>query len=170
MLLLFLVSPLPHQQNISLWGLFFISGNNFKKATRGEIGWIGKMRHGGHAVFGQKLPNTQCGVGRHAHKSPTVKCAKMCWKCLQKNWLKPNTASHNTTTWCTDTDGFLEHSPSGANVYNKGSALQKIILFFFFLGPPCKLIFNWVAVCSNDCRRGVIRTFLVGYNLDFRDF
>ena len=27
----------------------------------------------GHAGFGQKLQNTQCGVGRCAHKSPIVK-------------------------------------------------------------------------------------------------
>ena len=34
------------------------------------------MGHRGQAIFGQKLLNTQCGVGRCAHKSPTMKWAK----------------------------------------------------------------------------------------------
>ena len=54
--------------------------------------------------------------------------------------LKPNTASHNNAIWYTDTDGFLEHSPSGESLYYKWPALQKIIpggviievLFFCF--------------------------------------
>ena len=29
------------------------------------------------------------------------------WKSLQKNSLKPNTASHNNASWCTNVDGFL---------------------------------------------------------------
>ena len=33
----FFVSPLPHRQNISLWGLFFLQGNKIKDAE-GEIG------------------------------------------------------------------------------------------------------------------------------------
>ena len=52
------------------------------------------------------------------------------WKSLQKNPLKPNAASHNTTSWYTDTDGFLEHSSRGGSLYYKGPALQKIILSF----------------------------------------
>ena len=39
-------------------------------------------------------------------------------KCIErvfnKNSLQPNTASHNNTSWYTDTDGLLEHSPGGA--------------------------------------------------------
>ena len=31
----------------------------------------------GHAVFAQKLLNTQCGVGRYAHKSPIMKWANV---------------------------------------------------------------------------------------------
>ena len=41
------VSPLPHWQNDSLWGLF-----------PGQDGWIGRVRHSSHAIFGQKLLNT----------------------------------------------------------------------------------------------------------------
>ena len=72
-LLPFFVSPLPHWQNVSHWGL--CSFRETKKVTWGEIGWIGRVGHGGHAVFGQKLLNTQCGVGRCTCKSPIMKCA-----------------------------------------------------------------------------------------------
>ena len=37
-------------------------------------------------------------------------------------------------SWYTDTDGFLDHSPSGRSLYYKWSTLQKIILVFW--GPP----------------------------------
>ena len=49
---------------------------------------------------------------------------------LKKNSVKPNAASHNNASWYTDTDGLLEHSPSGGNPYYNRTALQKIILFF----------------------------------------
>ena len=37
---------------------------------------------------------------------------QMCWV-IQKNSLNSNTASHNNAGWYTDTEAFLEHSPSG---------------------------------------------------------
>ena len=49
---------------------------------------------------------------------------------FKENSLKPNTASHNNASWYTDTDGFLEHSPSGGSLYYKGPTLQKIITVF----------------------------------------
>ena len=52
----------------------------------------------------------------------------------KKKSLKPNAASHNNASWCADTDGFLEYSPSKESLYYKGPALQKIIPDF--LGPP----------------------------------
>ena len=55
------------------------------------------------------------------------KCVETVFK---KNSLKPNTASHNNTSWYTDTGGILEHSPSGGSLYYKGSNLQKIIPVF----------------------------------------
>ena len=48
---------------------------------------------------------------------------------LKKNSLKLNAASHNNASWCTDADGFLEHSPRGGSLYYKGPALQKTIPF-----------------------------------------
>ena len=41
--------------------------------------------------------------------------------------MHPNAASHNNASWCTDTDGFLEHSPSRGSLPYKGPTLQKII-------------------------------------------
>ena len=66
----------------------------------------------GHAIFGQKLLSTQCGVGRCTHKPLIMKWANTLSLQKKKKSLKLNTASHNNTSWCTDTDGFLEHSPS----------------------------------------------------------
>ena len=53
---------------------FFTWGNK-KIVAWGEIRWIGRVGHWGHAIFGQKLPNTQCSVGRCTGKSPTAKWA-----------------------------------------------------------------------------------------------
>ena len=86
---------------------FFIQGNKQTKVAWGMIGWIGRVGRWGHAVFGQKLLNTQHSVGRYAGKSPIM----MKWAntlSLKKNLLKPNTASHNNASWYTDTDGFLD--------------------------------------------------------------
>ena len=69
----FFVSPLPYQQNVSLWGLFSLRKQ--KEVTWGKTGWIGRVGLGGHYVFGQKLLNTQCNVGRCARKSPILKWA-----------------------------------------------------------------------------------------------
>ena len=106
---LFFVSPLPYWQNVFLWGLF--SSGEQNKVSWGEIGWIGRVGHGGHTVFGQKLLNMQHCVDRYAHKSPIMKWANMLKESSKKNSLKLNTASHNNASWYTDTDGFLEHSP-----------------------------------------------------------
>ena len=106
---------------------------------RGKICFSGQdlvTREGGaqgYAIFGQKLLNIQRGVGRCACKSPIMK-----WKCIErvlskKKPLKPNAASPNNTSWCTDTDGFLEDSSHGGSLYYKGPTLQKIILGYF--GP-----------------------------------
>ena len=46
---------------------------------------------------------------------------------FKKISLKPNAASHNNTSWYTDKYGFLEHSPSGGNLYYKGFTIQKLI-------------------------------------------
>ena len=49
-LLLFFVSPLPHWQHASLWGLIIIQGNK-KKVAHGLTGWIGRVGHWAYADF-----------------------------------------------------------------------------------------------------------------------
>ena len=80
--------------------------------------------------------HSKTGVGRCAHKYPH-EMSKYVERVFKKNSLKPNTASHNNTSWYPDTDGFLEYSPSWGSLYYKGPALQKIILFLF--GSPLVL-------------------------------
>ena len=53
----------------------FYTQENKKKVVWGEMGWMGKVEHGGHAVFGQKLLNTQHSAVRCACKSPIMKWA-----------------------------------------------------------------------------------------------
>ena len=65
---------------------FFIRGKQ-KKVSQGEIKWTGRMGHGDHAIFGQKLLNTQCGVGRYTCKSPIMQWA-MHWNSLQKKFTE----------------------------------------------------------------------------------
>ena len=69
----FLFSLLPHQQTFHFED--FCHPGKQKKVTWDEILWIGSVEHGGHAVFGQKLLNTQHSVGKCARKSPIMKWA-----------------------------------------------------------------------------------------------
>ena len=69
-LLLFFVSPLPHQQNGCCWRHF--SSGETTKSCLGKIRWIGSVGNEVHDTFGQTLLNTQRHVGRCAHKSPIM--------------------------------------------------------------------------------------------------
>ena len=77
--------------------------------------------------FWSKTAEHSAWVGRNAGKSAIVKWANTL--SLQKISLRLNAASHSNVRWYRDTDGFLEHSPSGASLYYKGLTLQKIICF-----------------------------------------
>ena len=125
-LLLFFVSPLPHSQNISLWGLFS-SWEIKKKVAWGEIVRIGRVDHRGHADFGWKFSVVWADtLVNHPSWNGQVHC-----KSLQKKFTEAKPDPHNTASWYTDTDGFLGHSHCGRKpVYYKKPALQKIILGF----------------------------------------
>ena len=138
-LLLFFVSSLPHQQNVSLWG-HFSSGETKRKVACSEIRWIGRVGHGGYVIFGQKLLNTQCSMSGCTLKSHALKQSST------KNSLKPSTASHHNASWYTDTGGFLEHS-TGGSLYYKGPALQKIISI---LGGPTSYVRVLGGILSRD--------------------
>ena len=83
-LLLFFVSPLSHQQNNSLWGLFSL--RETRKSHLGGNLWIRRKGYGGHAVLGPKLLNIQCNVGRCACKSPIMKWANVLKVFKKINW------------------------------------------------------------------------------------
>ena len=93
-LLSVLVSPLPYQENVSLWGLFS-SGETKKSCLEGEVSWIGGVGHRDYAVFGQKLPNTQWDVGRYTCKSPIMKWANTLkvFKKIHWSWTQPLTTT-----------------------------------------------------------------------------
>ena len=110
MLLSFFVSPLSHQQNISL---FSSRGN---KVTWGQDQVNRESGAQGHAIFGKKLQYTQRSVGRCTCKSPIMKWANV----LKESSKKFTEASHNNDIWYTDTDGTLEHLPSRGSLYCKG--------------------------------------------------
>ena len=72
-----------------------------------------RVGHGSHAVFGQKLLDTQHRVGRSTCKSPIMKWANMSKESSKNSQKLKEAAPHKNASWYTDTDGFLEHSPSG---------------------------------------------------------
>ena len=85
-------------------------------------------------MFGQKLLNIQHGVGRCAHKSLIMRWANA--SSLKKiNSVKPNAASHNNASWCTDTDGVLGARPpeDNSSVLGVPPYLSLAPLIFHFL-------------------------------------
>ena len=127
---------------------FYIWGNK-KKVAQGRLGWRGRVGHRGRAVLLNNcwtLSATWAGVlvPNSSWDGQTL------WKSLQKNSLKPNTASHNNTSWYSDTDGFLEHSPSRGSLYYEGPALERIILVLFgFPLPDAGARFPMFESCPN---------------------
>ena len=109
---------------------FFHLGKQ-KKIAQGNIQWIRRVGHEGHAVLAQKLLNTQgpqAGVLVN-HPAWTGQTYR---ESSKKFSLKLNAASHNNASWYTDTDGFLECSPNRGSLYYKGPTFQKIIPFWGF--------------------------------------
>ena len=109
------------------WRHFFIWVNKTQKLFWARIGRVG---HEGHAVFCQKLLNTQSDVGRCTRKSPIMKWANVLTLQKKVHW----SPTQLLTTMPTDTDGFLEHPPSKRSLYYKETVLQKVSPDFG--GPP----------------------------------
>ena len=63
---------------------------------------------------------------------------------FKKHSLKLNTPCHNDTSWYTDSDGFLEHSPTRGGLHYKESTLQKIILGVLAGTLHHTLIVEWI--------------------------
>ena len=60
---------------------------------------------------------TLSAVGAGVLKVTHHEMGKHVERVLKKNWLKLNVASHNKARGSTDTDGFLECSPSRGTLY-----------------------------------------------------
>ena len=105
---------------------FFIPGNNKKNLLEARSGLIGRVGHGRHAVLGQKLLNISIVWAGALVNHPSWN-GQTGWIVFKKNSLKPNASFHNNASWYSGTDGFLEYSPSGASLYYKGPATQKVI-------------------------------------------
>ena len=105
---------------------FFTRENKRSCSGQGQVN-----REGG--VPGSCWFGSNCWMLSVDRKSSTMKWAntlkeaskEIHWHCTQ---------SLSQVSWCTDTEGTLEHSPSGRSLYYKGPALQKIILGYF--GSP----------------------------------
>ena len=113
------------------WGLFSIWGNKTESLSRDLVHRDSGVHRSCHFLVKNRW--TQHGVGRCTTKSPIVK-----WTNALKEFSKNihwGQGQLNNASGYTDTDGFLEHSPSGRSLHYKGLALQKVILFV--LGPPC---------------------------------
>ena len=120
----------------SIWAkcfplMIFSSGETTKKKSLG-----GRYRvntEGGahiHAIFGQKLLNTQPECGQMRLLVHNLSWSGQTRWIFKQKLTDPNAASHNNASWNADTDGFPGHSPSGGSLSCRGSTLQKIILVF----------------------------------------
>ena len=66
---------------VFLWGLFNWGNKNVAQGWD-RVRW--RVGHRGHAIFGQRLLNTQCGVGRPTYKSSILKWANTLKEVLKK--------------------------------------------------------------------------------------
>ena len=76
---------------------FLFFARETKNVTQGEMRWIGRVGHGDHAVFGQKLLNIQCCGGRYACKSPIMQWANVLKESSKKIHEAEHSLSHNDT-------------------------------------------------------------------------
>ena len=136
-LLRFLVLPLPHQQNVSLWGSFSLGKQRSFGARSGEYGEWGM----GFMPFLVKKCLTLSVVWAGALINHPSWNGQMHWKILQKIPWTP--MQPLTTTPAGTPPGFLEHSPSGRTLCCKGPALQNIILFFWGFPSYVRVLTCW---------------------------
>ena len=104
------VSPLPPQREFPFED-FFHPGNQRKLlGAGGEIWWMGRVGHGGHAFFWSKTAEHSARCGQVRSESPIKKWANAL-RVFKKRFTEAEAASHNTS-WYSDTEGFLVRSPS----------------------------------------------------------
>ena len=134
-LLPFFVLPLPHRQNVSLWGLF--SSGETKKKSLGLLsprlsdygGWgtgvmpvLVKNCWTLTTVWAAALVYHPSWNGQMSSKKNSLKESSR-----KIHWSQTHTACQTNASCYTGTDGLLEHSPSRESLCYKGPTLQKII-------------------------------------------
>ena len=115
---------------------------------------MGRVGLRGHDVFGQKLLNIQNSVGRCTHKSPIMK-----WANTSKVFKKLHCSLYNNASWYTDTDGFLEHSPSGEACNTRDRSPPE--LSFLLFGGCLLSIHMHIFYIEKNTRRMYTKTFAV---------
>ena len=117
---------------------FFIQRNKKSRSGQDQVNREGEAQ--GSCRFWSKTAERSAWAGALINH-PTWN-GQTHWKSLQKNSLKPNTASHNNTSGYPDVDGFLEHSPIGGSLDYKRPAFQKIIPGGFF--GSSLMYYTWI--------------------------
>ena len=129
-----LVSPLPHQQNNSLWGLFspretkrslWVRSGGQGGCSMGVMPFLVKSCWTLSAVWAGALVNRPPWNGQPCRNSEGVTGAEY--------------ADSHHASWNTDTDGSLGHSLGRETLYYKALAFQKIIPVFW--GSPLVHLF-----------------------------
>ena len=110
----------PTSTKKALWGLFS-SRETTKKSHWGGTRCIESVGHEGHAIFRQKLLNTQQSVGRCTYKSPITKWANTLKESPKKKFTEAK-CSFSQCRQLVHWSRFLGHSPSEGSLYYKGPA------------------------------------------------
>ena len=114
-LLSFFVSPLPHGQNISLWGLFS-SRETKKHIVQGKIGWKGGWDMGVMPFLVKNCWTLSCGCTLMNQ----MKLSKHIESPQRTQWSQMQPLTNNAS-WYTERDGFLQHPPSGGKPVLQGT-------------------------------------------------
>ena len=125
---------------------FFSTRGAKKNSLRGEIRWIGRVGHGDHASFGQKLLNTQV-VWAGVLVNPPSWNGQTHWKSSKKFSEGQHRLSqhHQLVHW---TDGFLDTHLVGEACSIRSLPSRRQLQFFWWGGPPSYAFVLWTEESS----------------------
>ena len=109
-------SHLFHISKMFPFEYFFIQGNKRNCSEWGQVNREGGAR--GSWCFWSKPTQHSAQYGQVHHNSPIMKWANAL--SLQKKFTEAECSLSQQRQLVTDTDGLLEHSPSGGSLYYKG--------------------------------------------------
>ena len=120
----------------------FIWGNKPKKVAQTEIGRRGGWDTGRAGQFGSKTVEHSAWCGQVCPQTTRHEMGKRVERVFTKDPVKPNAASHNNASGCSDTGGLLEHSPSEESLDYKEPALQMVIAVFWRVSPLVVILYR----------------------------